>query len=185
MTERIEQHRELALLSLAAPFWGKPRIGSLLVAFIGGVQRLEDDLWAIMTERTLDEADLVRLKVLGKIIGQPRLSFDTELYRTVLRARALANVSRGRASDLLAVLEVLVGTGAYVLTEVGNATLFVSVLTALTAQELLALRLVLADTRAAGVGFQLLISSAADPEDTFLWGDVFATTEEWGGALVL
>lgn len=183
--DRIEQHSELAILKLAAPFWGRPRIASLLAAFTDLLQLQEDDAWDLLELRTLAEADLVRLKVLGKIVGQPRFGLTTEAYRLVIEARALANVSKGRAYDILAVLNVLVGPGEFVLTEVGNATLYLTITTPVTAEQLLMLRLVLPDVRAAGVGFQLLLGDSADPDDVFLWGDLWQTTEEWAGAVVL
>lgn len=182
---KIEQHFEEALLSLAPPWWGKPRIAALLASYIDRLQALEDDLFEVLEIRELETADLVRLKVLGDIVGQPRLSFDTEEFRTVIKARALANVSRGRASDILAVLDLIVGTGLYTLTEIGNATLFLTITSALADWQLLALRIILPDTRAAGVGFQLLIGDAADPDDVFLWGDTWATAETWAGAVVI
>jgi hypothetical protein len=182
---QFEQHLEESVVALAPPWWGKPRIAALLASYIRRLQDVEDDLWEILTSRELDNADLVRLKVLGEIVGQDRLTFAEDEYREVIRARALANVSRGRASDLLAVLDVIVGTGAYTLTEMGNATLFLTILTDLEAWQELALRVVLPDTRAAGVGFQLLIGDAADPDDVFVWGDTWATTETWAGAFVI
>jgi hypothetical protein len=185
MTEAVNQHVEVGILKLAGPFWGKPRIASLLAAFLEVLQDQEDDVWAMLEQRTLEVADLVRLRVLGSIVGQPRFGLTTEAYRLVIEARALANVSKGRAYDILAVLDVLVGAGEFVLTEVGNATLFLTILTPLTAEQLKTLTLVLPDVRAAGVGFQLLVTGSADPDDTFLWGDTWATTEEWAGAVVL
>lgn len=177
---QIEQHLEEAITGLAPPWWGKPRIASLVKSFIDQVQALEDELWDVIVERELETADLERLKVLGKIIGQPRLTFDEETYRTVLKARALANVSQGRASDILAVLELLFGTGNYTLTEVGNATLLISAGEPLTGIE--AAEAVLPDVRAAGVGFQLLFSDSAD---VFRWGDTWGSPEGWGTVRVL
>lgn len=179
------QHLEEAVVALAPPWWGKPRIAALLASYIRRLQDLEDDLWAVIAIRELETADITRLKVLGALVGQDRLSFAEDEYREVIRARALANVSRGRASDLLAVLDVIVGTGEYILTEIGNATLFLTVLTELEAWQLLALQVVLPDTRAAGVGMQLLIGDDADPNNVFLWNDLWATTEEWAGAVVI
>ena len=173
LPEHITQHREVATLSLTRPFWGKPRIASLLVAFMARIQDLEDDLHSILEERTLENADLVRLKVLGKIIGQPRLNFATEDYRTLLKARALANVSRGRAYDILAVLELVIGPGDYLLTEVGDATLHLSALVPVTTTMTNMLRQVIPDVRPAGVGLLFLTSGGVDPADVFLFGDTW------------
>lgn len=181
------QHLEEALISMAPPWWGKPRIAALLKSYLDQCQAVEDAVWEIIAIRELETADLPRLKVLGLIIGQPRLLFSEEVYRDVLRARALANVSRGRASDILAVLEILVGSveaGDYILTEVGDATLLLSVTLPVDAEQLAALREVLPDVRAAGVGFQLLFTDS--PDDVFFWDDTWSETDElWGSVVVL
>jgi GNAT superfamily N-acetyltransferase len=181
---KYEQHVEEGIVSLAPPWWGKPRIAALLASYLQRIQDVEDDLWEILDIRTLENADLPRLKILGSLIGQPRLLFSEEMYRKVLQARALANVSRGRASDILAVLEVLIGPGDYFLAEVGDATLLLSVLVAIDAEQLAALVQVLPDVRAAGVGFQLLF--AADLTDTGVWGEsLWGAPTEWGTVRVL
>lgn len=182
LPEQIEQHVETGLVSLVPAFWGKPRIAALLAAFLDRVQALEDDLFQIMVDRELPEADLVRLKVLGKLIGQPRFGLAEDDYRTVLEARGLANVSKGTARDVFGVLDVLLGAGQYVLIELGNATLSLSVLGTVSANQIKMLRLVLPDVRAAGVGFQLVFS---DDADVFVWNDVWSDTEEWGSVILI
>jgi hypothetical protein len=181
----IGTHEEIAARKLAPPFWGKPFVAALLAAFTRELQALEDTFWEILESRTLANADLVRLKVLGKIVGQPRLGFSTENYRTLIAARALANVSQGRASDLLAVLDELLGAGQYVLLAPGNATLYLTVLQPVDAQGIAMVQQILPDTRAAGVGLQFLYSDPATATDTFLWGDLWGAPEEWGTVRLL
>lgn len=181
--ERIEQHTEQAVLSLAPPWWGKPRIAAFLAAFTDRVQALEDDLWDILELRTIDAADLVRLKVLGRFVGQPRLTFDLETYRTVIKARARANVSKGTRTDILAVLRILYGdAGTYTFLELGNATLYITA--GAPVADPLTATVIIPDTRAAGVGVHFLFSDS-DPEDVFLWGDDWATTEEWASVRIV
>ncbi len=175
----IIDHEEVATHKLAPPFWGKPFVAWVLLAFIRELQLLEDTFWDILESRTLENADLVRLKVLGKIVGQPRHGFDTESYRTLIEARALANVSRGRASDLLAVLALLLGEGDFVLLAIGNATLYVTALQPVDDNGLAMVAEILPDTRSAGVGLQFLFSDAAFA-DVFVWGDEWGSPEEWG-----
>lgn len=182
LPEVITQHVEVATLELVPPMWGRPRIAALLAAFIDQIQALEDTAWEIIEQRELTEADLPRLKVLGKIVGQPRFGLTLEAYRLTIQARALANVSRGRASDILAVLNVLVGAGNYILLEVGDATLFLSITDVLTAEQVKTLRLVLPDVRSAGVGFQLLTSGSSD---VFVWTDLWGPPEVWGSVSVI
>jgi hypothetical protein len=175
----IGDHEESAARKLAPPFWGKPFVAALLAAFTREIQLLEDSLWDWMDLRTLPNADLPRLKVIGKLVGQPRLNFSTESYRLLIEARARANVSRGRGSDLLAVLEMLVGPGNYILYELGDATLYLTVIQTLSTEDVDMLAQVLPDTRAAGVGLQLLFSGTSYP-DVFLWGDAWGAPEQWG-----
>jgi hypothetical protein len=172
-----ETNHRAAILELAPPFWGMPRIVSILVAILDQIQRIEDDAWDILTLRTIDNADLVRLKVLGKLVGQPRFGFDTEDYRDLIRARARANRSQGRALDLVEVMAILVGATNFAMTEGGLATLYISALTPLTDTDVDKIGIILPDTRAAGVGVQFLYS---DGSDVFIWGDLWGTPEEWG-----
>jgi len=174
--EYIPDHEEIAARKLAPPFWGKPNIAYGLLALIRELQALEDTIWTFLDLRTLPLADLPRLKVLGKIVGQPRHGFGTEDYRTMIEARALANVSRGRASDILAVLEIVFGSGDYTLREMGNAVLYVTALGPVDAQGLAMATEILPDVRAAGVGMQFLFT--AELADVALWGEAL-----WGSAL--
>lgn len=175
----IVDHEQQAAYELAPPFWGKPLVAGVLASVTHELQLLEDNLWDILESRTLDNADLVRLKVLGKIVGQPQFGFDTESYRTLIAARALANVSRGRARDLLDVLDVLLGAGDYVLVAMGNATLYITALQPVDANGLAMVEQILPDATAAGVGLQFL-SSTEPFVDVFVWGDAWGSPEEWG-----
>lgn len=180
------EHEETAARKLAPPFWGKPNVAALLGGFTREIQRLEDDLWLMLELRTLPLADLPRLKVLGKLVGQPRLGFGIEAYRLLIEARALANVSRGRASDLLAVLNLLLGVGDYVLLAVGNATLYLSALQPVSEEGAAMVEQILPDTRTAGVGLQFLSGSTAD---VFMWRDPWnndsGAPEAWGSVRIL
>lgn len=180
--EYIRNHEEIAARKLAPPFWGKPFVAWVLGAFIREIQLLEDNLWDILESRTLENADLTRLKVLGKIVGQPRHGFDTESYRLLIAARGLANVSKGRASDLLAVLTLLLGEGDYVLLAIGNATLYVTALNPVDANGVAMVSEILPDTRSAGVGLQFLYSEAPSP---FIWGVSDWGEDDWGTVRVL
>jgi hypothetical protein len=174
----IGNHEEIAARKLAPPFWGKPFVAALLAAFTRELQFLEDTFWEILESRTLANADLVRLKVLGKIVGQPRLGFDIETYRILIGARAIANNSRGRASDLIAVLDALGFGGGYTLTALGGAQLQISAPGPVTAEQVLAARLILPDTRSAGVGLDLLYGSDGD---VGYWGTAIWGTSTFGG----
>lgn len=109
MTEltHITDHVRAALLHLNGPFVGKPRIASIVKAFVLEVQALEDAIQSVLTLRQLDNAGLEQLKVLGKIVGQFHASEDVETYRGYVRARILANRSGGTINDLLRIVKAL------------------------------------------------------------------------------
>lgn len=114
MIERITNHASSALLKLIAVFWGKPRIGSLLVGAAEEIQAAEDAVFDVIELRDLDVADDERLRILGRIVGQRRLStFTTEDFRTAIRARILANKSSGSRPSLVALLQLMLQGGAY------------------------------------------------------------------------
>jgi hypothetical protein len=178
----IPTHDEIASRKLAPPFWGKPFVQAVLSAFVREIQTLEDTIWEFMDLRTLPLADLPRLKVLGKIVGQPRLGFDTEDYRLLIQARARANVSRGLGSDLFAVLELMLGPGEYTMLEMGNATLYVSALQPVTDVGVAMVEQILPDTRAAGVGLHFLFT---DDPDIALWGTALWGDDDWASVRIL
>lgn len=166
----IGQHEEIAARKLAPPFWGKPLVAWLLASFTREIQQLEDTVWEIMEARTLPLADMPRLKVLGKIVGQPRLGFDLERYRTMIEARGLANRSRGRASDLLGILQLILGAGNYILTVPGGAEIYLLALQPIAAADLSMVTAVLPDARAAGVGLSFVSSTALAYDGTeIIW----------------
>lgn len=175
---KIEQHVEISVLELVPWAWGKPRIAALLAAFVDRIQEIEDTLFDIMLQRELPEADLVRLKVLGRIVGQPRFGLSEEAYRLVLEARGLANVSKGTGRDMFGALDILVGPGDWVLLEIGDATLLLTTAsTTFTAEQVKMISLVLPDVRAAGVGLFFLVPPPSD-------GLTFASSVSGGGGIL-
>jgi predicted transcriptional regulator len=174
----IATHDEIASRKLAPPFWGKPFVAALLSSFIREIQILEDIIWEFLELRTLANADLPRLKVIGKLVGQARLSFDTENYRLMIEARALANRSRGRGGDILGVLNLLFGEGEYVLLAAGNATLLLTALQPIDDVGLAMVTEILPAVRAAGVGLQFFFSDGA-AVNVFHWGDPWPGTDGW------
>jgi hypothetical protein len=87
----------------------KPRISALLASWLAEVQEVERASWDLLTKRSPATAEGVVLDILGKIVGQPRLSLTDELYRIWISGRILVNASSGRASQLLAIARKLCG----------------------------------------------------------------------------
>lgn len=152
------------VLDLVPPYWGKPRITSLLVALLNQVQFIEDAIDAVNTIRTIGGADLERLRILGRILGEPRLDRELERYRTALRARARANRSRGRLVDLVNVSEVIFGPLAAIIEGPRSVLLAVpGPTTASVADAIGALR----DAKPAGIALGIV---AFGPDDLTLDG---------------
>jgi hypothetical protein len=61
------------------------------------------------TERTIDSGVGAQLDNLGKILGQPRGTFDDATYRIWLHARILINRSSGAPEQLISLLSLLSG----------------------------------------------------------------------------
>lgn len=191
---KVTGHLAEGLALLTSRFRGKPAIEGLLGAWLEQVQDVEDALWQLLTETTLETAENAQLDELGAILDEPRASLTDTPYRTMLRAKALALRSNGNVPDLLALAELLIPEG-YTLTQYFPAALVVeaSEPTALPETRVLAL---LRLATAAGVGVHLATApgSPGAPADAFLfasgelpetdaahgWSDVLEST---GGAL--
>jgi hypothetical protein len=87
----------------------KPKISALLASWLAEVQEVERTSWDLLTKRSPATAEGVVLDILGKIVGQPRLSLTDDLYRIWISGRILANASSGRASQLLDIARKLAG----------------------------------------------------------------------------
>jgi hypothetical protein len=150
----ITDHVRAGILKLVPPFWGKPRIAAGLQAVLIEVQALEDAIWGVVNGRLLPNATGWALAMLGKIVGQDNLGYDTETFRTLIGGRILANRSNGRRGDLLAVLRVIFGAGPAIwIQDGGGATYRAFVFGETLARR--AVRVLLSITRAAGVGLEL------------------------------
>lgn len=163
-------HYHEGLRKFCPPFWGKPRIASLLLAMINRVQELEDSCWDVLERYTLEGADTARLNVLGKIVGQPRFTSNDELYRAVLRAKIRANLSRGLTDDIIEVVQLITNETAVVYVQhYTPATAFVWTLAEGAYAVRDAFRILMPKTRAAGV--QLHMFFTPDPEDAAIWDE--------------
>lgn len=171
----VDQHAEVSLLKLAPPWWGKPRIGAWLVAYARQWQALEDALWQQLEQRSIDAGDDERLRIIGELIGQPRHGFATELYRKVLRARGLANRSRGTGPDLGRVFAAVLGSLDFVFTWLEGASLLITSLQDTDSEDARAVAAVVPFARGAGVSVQFAYledASSLGLYNTALWGHV-------------
>jgi hypothetical protein len=101
-------HTELGQARLIWQYRGdKPRMQAWLAAYLDSLQTLEDTSIQVMANRWPLTAEGVQLDTIGDIVGQLRGELTDDQYRLFLLARILANKSKGRASDLGEILEIL------------------------------------------------------------------------------
>lgn len=157
------EHFHAALVKLAGPFWGKPRVAALLRAMIRRVQELEDATWEVLAAYNIDTADATRLDILGRVVGQPRFAFDDEEFRSVIRAKIAANKSRTLVDDIINVIHLATaGTQEVHVSHFSPATCVVELSAEITAAQHTALEYLLPKTRAAGVQLHLVRVLSAD-----------------------
>jgi hypothetical protein len=100
---KITDHAERHLARLSYQFRGKPFIEGILGAFAAEAQEIEDALWQLLVERSIDAAVGLQLDVLGRIVDQPRNGAVDGVYRKMIRTKVLVNRSTGRVRDLILV----------------------------------------------------------------------------------
>lgn len=177
--EKVEQHVEVGLLKLPPAYWGRPRISALVASLLREIQTLEDVIWAQFEAQHVNTAQRPALLKLGKLIGQTSEGFALEDLRTVIKARALANRSRGRGPEIGLVLVALLGAGNFEFAWAGPATIYVAALDPLTSEQVRMAQAVLPHATAAGVQLHLSYSDA----DYMLWGDAWG--EDWSSVTVI
>jgi hypothetical protein len=109
-----EDHAAAAVAKLPEQYRDKPLMLALTQVFTGRFQAVEDAFWQLYLERNLDDAVGAQLDLLGRIVKQPRVSTDDEVYRKQIRARILINRSSGTAPELLEIFALVVPEDAVV-----------------------------------------------------------------------
>ncbi len=171
------QHTAEGLLLFIDRYKNKPRLASLISIFLDQVQELEDALFELITDRTIDAAVGVQLDILGAIVGQPDrlgLSVDDE-YRTIIKARIKVNRSDGHAEQLIEILRLITTlTGVLqpaeiLLLDTPPAAIRISLLTDIgTLDPGIAFNL-LDDARGAGIKLDFIYTTTVKA-DTFTFG---------------
>lgn len=110
----VSDHAARALDRLIVQYRGKPLIEGIIRILGEQIQRVEDALNELVTERFLADAVGVQLDNLGAIIGEPRgNSVDDAEYRVRIQARLLTNRSRGTIDDIAGIFDVLLASPGY------------------------------------------------------------------------
>src|SRR5690606_8416474 len=93
-------HAEAAVNRLPQQF-RKPKIEKLLRILCKPMAALEQAFVDLLTKRTVETAEGAQLEVLGRIVGQPLVDVAETTYRTLVRARIVANKSSGLGDQVL------------------------------------------------------------------------------------
>lgn len=172
--EKIEQHVEVGLLKLPPKLWGLPRTGAGLASLLREIQTLEDAIWAQFDAQHINTADRPALRIMAKLVGQQPEAFSETGLRTAVKARALANRSRGTGPEIGRVLRAIFGEGNFAWSWVDPAIIYVTALDPLADEDVAVAESVLPYATAAGVQLHLLYAESG----TFMiWGSGF-----WGEA---
>ena len=170
-----------ALGLLTSEYAGKPAITGVLTSLANRFQLLEQQIWSVINAYVLKNYPIagqdfsVALDNLGAIIGEPRGGRNDATYVPALYLRILINRSRGRALDVIAVVQqVLTNFGLSTTLakywEPGAAAFEVDVI-GISSGAIAALLAMLPQVRSAGTR-GMLVSSSATPATTITFGSV-------------
>lgn len=158
----ISDHFERAYAHLIEQYKEKPRFAALLASYVRQIQDLEDAAWDVQMSRFLDNADLTRLKVLGRIVGQVYRGEVVETYRLFVRARILINRSGGHSGEIIAVAQLILAGVSLTYEEYYPASIVLVANTNLGSIDVRYIVELLRETKAAGVGFQFIFQTFDD-----------------------
>lgn len=177
------QHNEEGLALFIDRYKGKPRMAALLTIFMNQVQDLEDALFELITERTVDAAIGVQLDILGAIVGQPdRAGLSDDDYRTIIKARIKVNRSDGHADQMIEILRLIASaTDAetpiqIIFIDLPPAGFTLQIITDLGTIDPAITFNLLDDARGAGIDFQFIYTTALEAE-TFEFASALTPVE--------
>lgn len=105
----IDDHTAQGLARLIEKYKDKSKLRALLSSYLNRIQEIEDLLWEIINEQLLDNAVGVQLDIWGKLVKQPRVSDDDDIYRLFIKAKIIILRSHGRTDDYIKVLFAILG----------------------------------------------------------------------------
>lgn len=103
-------HADEGVAKLIAQLRGKPRLEGLLRSYLDQIQDLEDFYFDLYVLRSVDSAEDQQLDDLGDLVGQKRNGMQDDEYRLFVKARILANKSKGYNPTLLKIIRILNAT---------------------------------------------------------------------------
>lgn len=180
MADQITDHVAAALARQKQQYIGKPKVEAWIEILVTPVQRLEDALYALIIERTIDTAIGDQLDVIGALVGQARDGRSDADYRRFIRATITSNKASGLIEDVITVSRLVLDLGdtGYVVERQGTAAMRLRVDAGAVSDavaEILARFL----RKTAGGGVRMLVEySTVAPADSFYWD-----TTDWDDGL--
>jgi len=103
----IDDFPERARGALPWQFRDATRMNHLMTAIGCGLQRQEDDQWAVHVDTLLDVADGDALDQWGQLVNLERVTLDDPTYRQMIRGAIPANLSTGTLDEMIRIYQLL------------------------------------------------------------------------------
>lgn len=113
----VSNHVQQAIDRLLEQYKDKPNIDGLLTALVEQIQDLESALQDTYDYTDVQTAIGATLDLVGEIVGQARLGFDDDFYRSILLAKVGENVSQGDRERVVQIAKLLTGASLVYLQE--------------------------------------------------------------------
>jgi hypothetical protein len=155
----ITDHVDQGLGKLIQRFKGRPRFASWCASHLKQAQLLEDACWKFLNSIDIDTADMPRLTLLGKIVGQPVVG-SLEQFRLYVKVRVLVNRSSGTAPNLIKIARILLGDIYFRTYQ--PARIVIEAQTALAGRDPVYSVLLLREAKLAGVALNLVAQTQTD-----------------------
>ncbi len=104
---KITDHVVQAKARMLSQYKGKPRFEGMIEAVTQDAQSLEETLFDMYYERSVNSAIGKQLDIIGNIVGQPRLGMLDDVYRIAILGKIGVNISNGVPEDLIALFKLL------------------------------------------------------------------------------
>jgi hypothetical protein len=168
---QVTDHVAQGLALFIEYFQNKPNLAALTSSYLNQIQEIENVFFDVLTKRYIANAKDAQLDTLGRIVGQPRIGATDDIYRLWILARIRANVSNGRADDIIQVAQLVLQGLSFTYDDYYPASFVVDVTEPMTV-DAPSVASIIGITRGAGIGSALLFaSSTEDNSFTFADGD--------------
>jgi hypothetical protein len=156
-------HTEEARAFLLEQFKDKVSIRALLDSFTAQIQLVENALWQLVVDRTIDTAVGTQLDRIGEILNRERGSDTDSDYRDRLKIQILINLASGTVEDIVEVFDRVVSPAEIQLRDGTDADFTIEVNDPITHAKGVRLAAYLDELRAAAVGALVYWHESAIP----------------------